>query len=95
MRGGDWHRIELDDAVALSEDRGIDVLAIDGALNKLAALDAEQAQIVELRFFSGLSIEETADYLEMSPATVKRYWASARAFLHREVSGLRTGGAGE
>jgi RNA polymerase sigma factor (sigma-70 family) len=57
------------------------------ALEKLAALDARQAQLVELRFFAGLSVEETAEVMEVSPATVKRSWSSARAFLHREMTG--------
>ncbi|HEV2448032.1 MAG TPA: ECF-type sigma factor, partial [Candidatus Sulfopaludibacter sp.] len=59
----------------------------DVALEKLAALDARQAQLVELRFFAGLSVEETAEVMGVSPATVKRSWSSARAFLHREITG--------
>ena len=59
----------------------IDVLALDEALSKLAVLDPEQAQIVELRYFGGLTVEETADVLGSSPATVKRHWAMARAWL--------------
>ena len=57
------------------------------ALEKLAALDSQQAQLVELRFFGGLSVEETAEVMGVSPATVKRSWSSARAFLHREITG--------
>lgn len=63
----------------------IDLLALDVALERLAALDAEQARLVELRYFAGLSIEESAAALGSSPATVKRDWRSARAFLHREL----------
>jgi RNA polymerase sigma factor (TIGR02999 family) len=89
-RGGkDAERITLDDS-ALAEhaglSRGVDVLALDTALEKLAALDARQAQIVELRYFGGLTVEETAEALDISPATVKRHWTLARAFLKRELS---------
>ena len=61
------------------------MLALDGALTKLAELDGQQSQIVELRFFAGLSIEETAEILKISPATVKRDWAMAKAWLYREM----------
>ncbi len=63
------------------------MIALDAALNKLQALDASQSQLVELRFFGGLSVEETAAVMGVSPATVKRSWSSARAFLHREITG--------
>ncbi len=66
----------------------IDVLALDQALARLAAADAEQAQIVELRFFGGLTLEETAETVDRSLATVKRDWRTARAFLHRELGML-------
>jgi RNA polymerase sigma factor (sigma-70 family) len=65
----------------------VDVLALDAALHKLQALDADQSRVVELRFFGGLSVEETAEAMRISPATVKRGWSSARAFLHREITG--------
>jgi RNA polymerase sigma factor (sigma-70 family) len=64
----------------------VDLIALDDALNDLALLDREQSQIVELRFFGGLSIEQTAELLGLSPATVKRLWATARIWLHRELS---------
>ena len=64
----------------------MDLLALDDALNKLAKLDLQQSQIVELRYFGGLSIEDTAEFLGISPATVKRSWASARTWLLREIS---------
>jgi RNA polymerase sigma factor (TIGR02999 family) len=67
---------------------GVDFEAIDGALRKLESLDADQGRLVELRFFGGLSIEETADVLGISPATVKREWAHARAFLQRELESV-------
>jgi RNA polymerase sigma factor (sigma-70 family) len=63
----------------------VDVIALDTALERLAALDAGQARIVELRYFGGLSIEETADAMGISPATVKRHWAVARAWLAKEL----------
>ena len=66
--------------------RPVDLVVLDDALNDLARLDPEQSRIVELRFFGGLSIEETAEVLGMSPATVKRHWTTARLWLHREIS---------
>ncbi len=69
-----------------AQDAGIDVMALDDALEALAALDARQAQIVELRFFAGLSIEATAETMGISPATVKRDWVFARAFLQHQMS---------
>ena len=86
-RGGEDRRVLLEDAMAIGQRQPIDMIAIDTALEKLAALDGEQARLVELRFFGGLSVEETAEVLRVSPATVKRSWISARAFLHREISG--------
>jgi RNA polymerase sigma factor (TIGR02999 family) len=65
----------------------VDLIAVDRALNALAELDAQQARVVELRFFGGLTLEETAEALELSPATVKREWAIARAWLLREIDG--------
>ena len=86
-RGGAPHRITLDDRnidqAHLPAD--VDVLALDEALSKLAALDREQAQIVELRYFGGLTVEETAEVLGSSPATVKRHWAMARAWLKQAL----------
>jgi RNA polymerase sigma factor (TIGR02999 family) len=79
-------RITLEDAVSFGKNRGVDLAALDDALNGLARVDARQSQIVELRFFGGLSIEETAEVLDMSPSTVKRQWASARLWLHHEMS---------
>lgn len=88
-RGGNPIRVSLDDALLVSEEPGREVLAVDEALNRLALLDPRKSQIVELRYFGGLSIEETADVLGVSPATVKREWAKARAWLYDE---LRQGG---
>jgi len=86
-RGGDGQKVLLEDTMAICEQQPVDVILLDVALDKLAALDQDQAQLVELRFFGGLSVEETAEAMGTSPATVKRSWSSARAFLHREISG--------
>ncbi len=86
-RGGDGQKVLLEDTMAISEQQPLDVIALDAALDKLAVLDPTQAQMVELRFFAGLSVEETAEVLKLSPATIKRSWNSARAFLHREIAG--------
>jgi RNA polymerase sigma factor (TIGR02999 family) len=80
-RGGGARPVTLVDAMAASPDRGIDVLALDEALARLAALYPEQGRLVELRYFGGLTIEETGEVLGQSPATVKRQWAVARAWL--------------
>jgi RNA polymerase sigma factor (TIGR02999 family) len=84
-RGGGFHRITLDDALAPAETPGVDVEALDQALSRLAALDADQARLVELRYFGGLTIEETAEVLGISPATVKRSWTVAKAWLKKEL----------
>ena len=85
-RGGGGTKLRLNDADAAAKQRGIDLIALDDALSNLAQLDPQQSQIVELRFFGGLSIEATAELLELSPATIKRHWATARVWLHREMS---------
>lgn len=69
------------------EGAAVDLVALDRALDGLAALDPQQARVVELRFFGGLSLEETAEALAISPATVKRHWTIARAYLWRELHG--------
>jgi RNA polymerase sigma factor (TIGR02999 family) len=84
-RGAGAPLLALDPEIAPSEKPGIDLVALDDALSKLAALDSEQARLIELRFFGGLSIEETAVVLGVSPATVKREWVTARAWLRREL----------
>jgi RNA polymerase sigma factor (TIGR02999 family) len=86
-RSGNYQSVTLEDAPALPRGRSVDLLALDDALQSLAQLDPLQSRIVELRFFGGLSIEETAGVLGMSAATVKRHWATARLWLHRELSG--------
>jgi RNA polymerase sigma-70 factor (ECF subfamily) len=92
-RGGEQVRITLDDAVAAGGEKSLDLLALDEALARLAGLDPEQARLVELRFFAGLSIEESAEALGVSPATVKREWTMARAWLKRELQKEGTRGA--
>jgi RNA polymerase sigma factor (TIGR02999 family) len=84
-RGGNCLTLLLDETVAMPQERGINLTALDDALQKLTRFDTQQAQIVEMRFFAGLSIEETSEALGVSPATVKRDWASARAWLYREL----------
>jgi RNA polymerase sigma-70 factor, ECF subfamily len=86
-RGGGGQKVLLEDTMAIAEQKPLDMIGLDSALNQLSMLDPEQAKLVELRFFGGLSVEETADVMHVSPATVKRSWSSARAFLHREMTG--------
>jgi RNA polymerase sigma factor (TIGR02999 family) len=86
-RGGSFVRMSLDETLAVAEEVEVDLIAIDEALDRLAALDPQQARVVELRFFSGLTVEETAAALGVSPKTVKRDWAVARAWLRREIGG--------
>lgn len=87
-RGGAAVDLPLEEAfyIAATDENEVDLLALDDALTKLAEIDEQPARIVELRFFSGLSIAETADVLEISPATVKRDWQMAKAWLHHELS---------
>ena len=86
-RGGDQVQVTLDEKLlgANPRDSAPDVVELDRALTKLAEIDAEQARLVELRYFGGLSIEETAEALNISPATVKRHWTVAKAWLLREL----------
>lgn len=86
-RGAGATRLTLDASVAgPSQERDVDLLALDEALDRLAKLDRQQSQIIELRYFGGLTIEDTSEFLGISRATVKRSWASARAWLLREMS---------
>ncbi len=86
-RGAGAEHVLLEDGVAICGPCPLDLIALDSALLALAALDPVQAQLVELRFFAGLSLEETAEMLQVSLATVKRGWTSARAFLRRKMQG--------
>ena len=85
-RGG-GHQVSLDDGLVISEDRIEDVVAMDQVLSRLEAMDPRQGRIVELRFFTGLNVEEIAEVMDISTPTVKREWASAKAWLHRELTG--------
>jgi RNA polymerase sigma-70 factor, ECF subfamily len=85
-RGGGAQKITLDDSVALAPQREEQVLALDEALEKLTKLDPRQAQVVEMRFFAGMSVEEVADQLGVSKRTVEGDWTMARAWLMRELS---------
>jgi RNA polymerase sigma factor (TIGR02999 family) len=85
-RGGSDVRVSLSEATLKTQGQDLDIVALDEALERLAAIDEQQSKIVELRFFSGLTVEETAEVLSISPATVKRDWSMAKAWLHREIS---------
>jgi RNA polymerase sigma factor (TIGR02999 family) len=86
-RGGAAALVALDEAALVSAEKGAEMVAIDAALDALARLDERQSKVVELRFFGGLSIDETAEVLKVSSATVRRDWSLARAWLRRELSG--------
>jgi len=86
-RGGSACKLTLDDVVLLTPQVDVDVVDLDRALTELSELDVQQGRIVELRFFGGLTIEDTSEVLGISPATVKRDWITARAWLHRAISG--------
>jgi RNA polymerase sigma factor (TIGR02999 family) len=84
-RGGDAKQVSLDEAVVMPEARSEELLALDQALERMEAIDPRQSRVVELRYFGGLTIEETARVLDVSVVTVKRDWTTARAWLYREV----------
>jgi RNA polymerase sigma factor (TIGR02999 family) len=86
-RGDGACMVTLDEGLVATEQRDVNVIALDTALDKLAKLDSQQGRIVELKFFAGLSIEEIAEVLKISPATVKRDWVMAKAWLYREMQG--------
>ena len=90
-RGGHVPRVNLDEIPEISSGRARELIAIDEALNILAGLDPRKARVIELRFFGGLSVEETAEVLKISPQSVMRDWKLAKAFLKRELNG-RSGG---
>lgn len=85
-RGGSAQQVSLEEAVLVSANLGAEIIALDEALNTLAEFDARKSQIVEMRFFGGLGVDETAEVLKLSPRTVKREWNLARAWLYRELS---------
>jgi len=85
-RGGGAQKLALDEAIAKPQERDLDLVALDDALTGLAEIDPQQSRIIELRFFGGLTIEETAEVLSISPATVKREWNMAKAWLYGQIS---------
>ena len=92
-RGGTWEKVEFDEALSPSVSRDWDVIALDDALKDLAQLNPRHSQIVELRFFGGLSLEEVAEVLDVSVRTVERDWRMARAWLRRQVFSENSGDA--
>ena len=86
-RGGSMNQVPLDEAAGLPQEQATNLLALDDALRALAAIDPRQSEVVELRFFGGMSIEETAEVLKVSPGTVARDWTFARAWLRKEMGG--------
>ena len=93
-RGGGVRHVPLDEAAFVSRDPGVDLVALDDALTALARVDPRKAQVVEMRFFGGLSVEETAAVVQVSPVTVRRDWSSAKIWLYRELSGETEDGLG-
>jgi RNA polymerase sigma factor (TIGR02999 family) len=85
-RGGGAQQVSLDEALVVGKERGADLVALDDALQALAAIDPRKSQVVEMRFFGGLSVEETAEALHVSPETVMRDWKLAKVWLSRELS---------
>ena len=86
-RGGGVQHVSLEEAAMVGGKRAADLVALDEAMNALARLDPRKMQVVEMRFFGGLSVEETAEVLKVSPVTVMRNWSTARAWLYRELTG--------
>lgn len=86
-RGGGVEKVELNEAIAAPMDRGFELIAVDGALDRLTQMDPVQGRVVELRFFGGLSVEECAEVMQISPATVKRHWSVAKAWLYGQLKG--------
>lgn len=93
-RGAGVPHVALDDVAVVSGDRTGDLVALDDAMNALARLDPRKVEIIELRFFGGLSVEETAEVLKVSPATVRRDWSIAKFWLYRELGGGTGDGLG-
>jgi len=91
-RGGGAEHVPLDDAAVICSDRSHDFVFLDDALNALAELAPRKAQVVELRFFGGLTVDETAEVLRVSPITVMREWKTARAWLYRELTSRSANG---
>jgi RNA polymerase sigma-70 factor, ECF subfamily len=87
---GKAQQVSLDEAMVISDERDTDLIALDDALTALAAFDPRKCQVVELRFFGGLSVEETAEVLKVAPITVMREWNKAKAWLYRELSRVQS-----
>jgi RNA polymerase sigma-70 factor (ECF subfamily) len=85
-RGGGALQVSLDEAAIISRERAAELVALDEALTRLAAIDQRKSQVVELRFFGGMSVEETAEALRVSPITIKREWSTAKAWLYRAIA---------
>jgi RNA polymerase sigma factor (TIGR02999 family) len=85
-RGGGAQRVDLDQALAVTQERTGDIVALDDALNELTKVDARKSQVVELRYFGGLTVDETAEVLKVSSVTVMRDWSLAKAWLYRELA---------
>lgn len=86
-RGGRAHKVGFEEAAVLSPERAADLIGLDEALERLARIDRRKSQVVELRYFGGLTVEEVAEVLRVAPVTVMREWSLAKAWLHREVGG--------
>jgi RNA polymerase sigma factor (TIGR02999 family) len=86
--------VSLEEAASVGSNRAGDLVALDDAMNALARLDPRKARVVEMRFFGGLNVEETADVLKVSTATVMRDWSTAKAWLYRELAGATDNGPG-
>jgi len=91
-RGGGVPHVSLEDAALVGADRAEDLVALDDAMNALARIDPRKVLVVEMRFFGGLSIEETAEVLKVSPVTVRRDWSVAKVWLYRELTGRTADG---
>ena len=86
-RGGGVPHVSLEEATSVPADEDTDLVALEDAMNRLAQFDPRKVKVVEMRFFGGLSVEETAEVLRVSPATVMRDWSTANAWLYRELAG--------
>jgi RNA polymerase sigma factor (TIGR02999 family) len=91
-RGGGVQHVSFEDTAEVGSDRAADLLALDDALDALSRVDPRKVQVVEMRYFGGLSVEETADVLKVSPITVMRDWSTAKAWLYRELGGQTSDG---
>jgi RNA polymerase sigma factor (TIGR02999 family) len=92
-RGGAARRVSLDEAMIVSKEKAADVVALDDALTRLAAIDPRKSQVVELRYFGGLSMDEIAKVLQISEVTVRRDWSTAKAWLYRAIGGTNKASA--